>query len=132
MNPRDLIAVVLALLTTGAMVYSVLSVIAAARFLAVPRPSVPAKREPISVLKPLAGVDDGLEQNLGSFFQQAYPDFELIFAVREPSDPCIPVVERLRAEFSAIPSTLIITGEPPYPHAKVYSLSKMMERARHD
>lgn len=112
--------------------YSLLSVIAAARFLAVPKPAVSDKREPISVLKPLAGLDDGLEENLRSFFGQTYPDFELIFAVREPSDPCIPLVERLRSEFSAIPSRLIVTGEPPYPHAKVYSLSKMMEQARHD
>src|SRR5262249_24304885 len=117
---------------TGAVVYSVLSVITAVRFLVVAKPAVSAKREPISILKPLAGLDDGLEENLRSFFAQGYSDFELIFAVREPSDRCIPLVERLRGEFNAIPSALIITGEPPYPRAKVYSLSRMMEQARHD
>ena len=42
---------------------------------------------PISVLKPLAGVDEGLEDNLRSFFEQEYPDFEILFAVRSRSRP---------------------------------------------
>ena len=55
---------------------------------------------PISVLKPLAGVDDGLEENLRTFFEQQYPRFEILFAVRSPKDPAIAVVERLRARVS--------------------------------
>jgi ceramide glucosyltransferase len=83
-------------------------------------------------LKPLAGLDEGLEANLRTFFTQDYPNFEILFAVRSEEDPAVAVVSRLRAEFSRVPSQLIITGEPPYPNAKVYSLDKMMAAARND
>jgi len=126
-----ILAAALALLLAGSLAYSVLSVIAALRFLAVQR-SIEANGEPVSVLKPLAGLDEGLEQNLRSFFEQDYPQFELIFAVREETDACVPLVRRLCAEYPGIPSRLLIVGEPPYLHAKVYSLSRMLAESRHD
>lgn len=84
----------------------------------------------ISVLKPLSGLDEGLEENLRSFFEQDYLDFELLFAVRHEWDPAVPIVDRLVAEFPAVKASLVLTGEPPYPHAKVFSLQCMMERSR--
>jgi ceramide glucosyltransferase len=122
---------VLPALVTGALVYCVLTVIAAVRYRAV-RPAELRSAAPISILKPLAGVDDGLEENLRTFFKQAYPEFEILFAVRHAADPAAAVVEALRAQYPAIPSTLIVTGEPPYPNAKVYSLQRMLAAARYD
>jgi ceramide glucosyltransferase len=122
----------LALLLAGSLGYAVLSVIAAIRYLAAARPPAPAAPEPISVLKPLAGLDEGLEQNLRTFFTQDYPQFEIVFAVREASDPCVPLVRRLAEEYPQVPSQLLVVGEPPYPHAKVYSLARMLAEARHD
>jgi ceramide glucosyltransferase len=86
----------------------------------------------ISILKPLAGLDDGLEENLRSFFEQDYQQFELLFAVRHESDPAVPLVRRLMAEYPAVQAELILTGEPPYPHAKVYSLQCMLDASRYD
>lgn len=126
-----MIAIVLAALVAGSLVYCVLTVLAALRYRSV-IPTTAVERPPISILKPLAGVDDGLEDNLRSFFEQQYPYFEILFAVRSASDPAIEVVERLRARYPAIPSRLIITGEPPYPNAKVYSLDLMLAAASHD
>ena len=126
-----LAAAVLSALVAGSLVYCVLTVIAARRYRAVRPPalrSVPG----ISVLKPLAGLDDGLAGNLRSFFEQDYPDFELLFAVRHAGDPAAAVVEQLRAAYPRVPSRLIVTGEPPYPNAKVYSLDRMLAAARHD
>jgi len=111
------------------MVYCVLTVVAAARYRAV-RPGEPADWPPISVLKPLAGADEGLEENLRSFFEQRYPAFEMLFAVREAGDPAVAVVERLRARYPAAPARLIVTGEPPYANAKVFSLDRMLAASR--
>jgi ceramide glucosyltransferase len=118
-------------LVTGSLVYCVLTIIAAIRYRAVRPPELRAPM-PISVLKPLAGVDDGLEENLRSFFEQDYGEFEILFAVRKPDDAAIAVAERLRARYPAVPSRLIVTGEPPYANAKVYSLDLMLGAARHD
>jgi ceramide glucosyltransferase len=125
------LALVLPALVLGSLVFCVLTIIAAARYRAVRPPQLREPR-PISILKPLAGVDDGLESNLRTFFEQDYPAFELLFAVRKPEDPAIQVTERLRAQYPAVPSHLLITGEPPYPNAKVFSLDRMLAAARHD
>ena len=118
-------------LVAGSLVYCVLTVIAALRYLAV-RPAKPAALPPVSILKPLSGVDDGLEDNLRTFFEQRYPQFEILFAVRSAEDHAIAVVERLRTRFPAVPSRLIVTGEPPYPNAKVFSLDRMLAAAAHE
>lgn len=126
-----MMAWVFALLVTGAWAYCLLQVVAARRYRAV-RPPPLIKPEPVSILKPLHGVDEGLEENLRSFFTQDYLDFEILCAARSADDACWAVVERLRAEFPGIAVRAFITGEPPYPNAKVWSLDQMMRAAAHD
>jgi ceramide glucosyltransferase len=148
--------IVIGALVAGSWVYCVLGVVAAlaqrrneefhgaSRHLLPPGspgpPQTAAEIEPnaraacpgISVLKPLSGIENGLEENLRTFFEQQYPDFELLFAVRESSDPAVDLVERLQAEYPLVASRLIVTGEPPYANAKVFSLSRMTPVAAHD
>jgi ceramide glucosyltransferase len=118
-------------LVVGSTVFSLLSIFAALRFLAARRPT-PSAMEPISILKPLAGLDPGLESNLRTCFEQDYPAFEILFAVREADDPSVAVVERLREEYPHVRTRLLITGEPPYANAKVFSLDRMMAAASND
>jgi ceramide glucosyltransferase len=114
----------------GSLVYCILMVVAARSYLAQPRRSDGAG--PISVLKPLSGADEGLEANLRSFFEQQYSEFELLCAVRHKSDPAVAIVESLQHEFPHVACRLIVTGEPPYANAKVFSLSRMLAAARYD
>jgi len=127
----SLITVIPLALLAGAVVYSLLAVVAAYRYLAVARPAATSS-EPISILKPLAGADLDLESNLRTFFEQDYPAFELLFAVREAGDPAVSVVEKLRREYAHIPAQLLVTGEPPYPNAKAFSLGRMLQAAAND
>ena len=124
-------AILLLALLVGSWVYLVLIVVAARRWMSV-TPSPAASSEGVSILKPLAGLDEGLEANLRTFFTQDYPKFEILFAVRTQEDPAVEVVSRLQAEFPHVPSQLIFTGEPPYANAKVYSLDKMMAASSSD
>ena len=128
---RTALAVALLLVLAGAIVYSFLSILAALRYLGV-RPSTPQSSEPISILKPLSGLDLDLESNLRTFFEQDYPAFEILFAVRDATDPAAEVVAQLQKQYPRVPSRLILTGEPPYANAKVYSLTHMLAAASHD
>ena len=60
---------------------------------------LPDHTPPVTICKPLKGVDEGLEENLRSFFRLDYPTFQLLFCVAEADDPAIAVVNRLLAEF---------------------------------
>jgi len=114
-----------------AWVYSLLAIMAALRYATV-RPPALHSPSPMSVLKPLAGHQEELEDNLRTFFEQDYPAFELVFAVRTVHDPAVTVVERLKLEYPHIPTRLIVTGEPTYANAKVYSLERMLSEAAND
>jgi ceramide glucosyltransferase len=125
------VTIVLLALLAGALAYSLLVIVAAFRYLSV-RPPEFIFSESISILKPLSGLDLDLESNLRTFFEQDYPSFEILFAVRHVNDPAAAVVEKLRREYSQVSSQLLITGEPPYPNAKVFSLDRMMAAAAND
>jgi ceramide glucosyltransferase len=126
-----MLTAVMLLLVAGSVIYSLLSIVAALRYRAVRAPALQTT-EPISILKPLAGLDLDLESNLRTFFEQDYPSFEILFAVRNATDAAVPVVEKLQREFPRVPARLIVTGEPPYANAKVYSLDKMLHSAAND
>ncbi len=120
------------LVLLGCWAYCVLAIAAAVRHSRKRRPQSSRRHTAISVLKPLAGLDEGLEENLRSYFEQDYKHFELLFAVRHGLDPAASVVQRLMLEYPDVRSKLIVTGEPPYAHAKVFSLKCMFDQARHD
>ena len=122
---------VLAALLAGSLVYCVLVIIASRRYLQVVTP-VAAVCPPISVLKPLCGHDEGLEENLRSFFSQDYPLYEVLFAVHRMDDPAVAVAERIRQEFPAVESRLLVTGDSPVPNAKAHNLKRLMREARYE
>ena len=64
-------------------------------------------------MKPLKGIDEGLEENLRSFFQLDYPVFQLIFGVADADDPAIEVVQKLLREFPDRDAQLVV-GNPAF------------------
>jgi len=131
LHPGKVVAGIFLAILVGSLVFCILQVVAAIRYLGI-RPPRLERAEPISILKPLAGLDLDLESNLRTFFEQNYPEFEILFAVRNVRDPAVRVVSQLQQEYPKIPSRLVITGEPPYPNAKVFSLEKMLAAAAND
>jgi ceramide glucosyltransferase len=126
------IAAILSVLLTGSLVVCVLVMLAVRSYLRVVPPA-PEARPPISILKPLCGDEDGLEENLRSFFAQDYPEFEIIFGVHLPDDPAAAVASRTIAEYAGrVSARLVVVGESPIPNAKAYSLNRLVREARHD
>lgn len=88
-------------------------------------------RPPISVLKPLKGVDPGLYDNLATFFRQRYGQFQLVFGVADGDDPAVAVVHRLRREFPHVDAVLVVDGRQHGTNRKVSNLINMLAHAKH-
>lgn len=126
------ISAILSVLLAGSLVYCVLVMLATRKYLLAKLPPA-GNAPPISVLKPLCGHDEGLEENLRSFFEQEYPCFEVLLAVHRESDPAVELAEKVMQEYAGrVSSRLIVTGESPIPNAKSYSLNRLVREAKYD
>lgn len=96
------------------------------------RRSAPQQLPPVSVLKPVHGLDAQLKENLESFFRQDYPVYEIIFAADEAGDPALDVVREVAARYPQIPCHTLINGLPPWPNPPAWSFHCMTEIARYD
>ncbi len=85
------------LILIGCWVYCILAIVGTLRYLRKHPAASASAPMPISILKPLSGLDEGLEENLRSFFEQDYIGFEILFGVRQNRDPAVPVVRALMA-----------------------------------
>jgi ceramide glucosyltransferase len=83
----------------------------------------------VSLLKPLCGLEPQLEDNLESFFQQDYPEFEIIFGTRHAHDPALALVREIQRRYTNVRTKIVVSGEPDRPNAKVCSLEKMYAAA---
>lgn len=87
---------------------------------------------PVTIFKPLKGVDEHLEENLTRFFELGYPKYELLFGVADADDPAIEIVRNLQARYPNIASRLIIDSHRTGHNPKVNNLCNMASFARHD
>ena len=87
---------------------------------------------PITIFKPLKGLDEELEANLRSFFQLDYPRHQLLFGVADKNDPAVVVVNRLIDEFPDRDARLIIGGPTLGYNPKVGNLIAMDRFRKHD
>jgi ceramide glucosyltransferase len=96
------------------------------------RQFLPAPAPPVSVMKPICGLDPDLEANLDTFFRQDYPSYELIFGVQGDTDPAIEVVRALQARHPHVRSRLVIHNSRRGMNPKVRNLRAMLPAIRHD
>ncbi len=96
---------------------------------------VPADFLPaVSMLKPLHGTEPGMERNLETFFEQDYPDFELLFCARFEDDAGLQLARKVGQRFPHVTAEYVTCGEPrpKFHNAKVFSLAKLDSVARND
>ena len=114
-------------------IYLAMSLVATARHMrrtraaqaaasATPAASLPL----VTIFKPVHGMEEQLAANLESFFQQDYPDYEVIFGARDADNPAVKIAEEIRARYPQVPSRVVLCGPPAWPNAKVFSLDKMI------
>lgn len=135
---RVLLEVVAAIGTAGSLFFYFLSGLGVASFLRdsrkqLNRAASPADRlAPVSILKPLKGVDPEIWESFCSHCEQDYPQFQLIFGVSDPADPAIEVVHKLQAKYPNVPIELVVCDRVLGTNVKVSNLAQILSTARYD
>ncbi len=122
-------------LVAASMVYCLLVLAAAWSFRLYARGyrGLPEFAPGVSILKPVKGFDDGMYESFRSHALQEYAgEYELIFGAGSEDDPAVEAVERLIAEFPALPIRLVICPERLGTNGKVSNLIQMQREARHE
>ncbi len=120
----------LLLLSLGAMAYALLCLYAAYDL---PRPSSGSGfTPPITVLKPVRGVDEEAYENFGSFCRQDYPHYQIVFGVLDPNDSVMPVIEQLIDAFAAPRIQLVVNPKQLGANLKVSNLHNMLSVTEHE
>src|SRR2546422_10399708 len=81
---------------------------------------------PVSILKPLCGLDPHGYESLRSHCIQDYPDYEIIFGVAAPDDPAVAAVERLITEFPELSMRLVVCSNVFGMNFKISNLLQML------
>lgn len=119
-------------LAVAATIYYLCCMVAAWRFFSTPSPGPPKDWPPLSILIPLCGVDFRAYENYRSFCHLDYPEFEIIFGVRDPRDSSVGVVDKLMTDFPELPIRLVIGSDTVGENPKVNNLHNMLRAARHE
>jgi ceramide glucosyltransferase len=87
---------------------------------------------PVTIFKPVHGMEERLEENLESFFEQDYPEYEIIVGARSNDDQGIQLAQTIQERHPGVRSRIVISGPPAWPNAKVFALDKMIRLSRND
>jgi ceramide glucosyltransferase len=96
------------------------------------RSPVPGFTPPVSILKPVKGVDERAYDCFASFCKQDYPDYEIVFGLRDADDPAIELIERLKSEFPERRIKLVINPLMIGTSGKVSNLHNMLPETSHE
>lgn len=133
MSPLHIVAIVFAVLAVCGLGYIALSLVSARNFLRTRSGTVTGFTPPISILKPLKGMDPDMYESFRSHCLQDYPaSYEIIFGVNKATDEAVGAVERLRREFPHRDIQLIVCPEVNGTNRKVNNLAQLLPHAKYD
>jgi ceramide glucosyltransferase len=124
-----IVATVLAICGMGFYVLCLWSVGSFRRHSRKPQPQF---APPVSILKPLRGVDPQMYESFRSHCVQDYPEYEIIFGVNDADDPAVGAVHQLMREFPSCKIRLMICPQVLGTNRKTSNIVQMLQLAGHD
>jgi len=119
----------------GGSVYAILCLFAFLRFRKQPVPSTSSpfsEWPPVTILKPLCGLEKNQRMNLHSACQQDYPEYQVIFSVQDPDDPVMPLLKEIQQEFGPEKVSVVVENCQAGPNGKINNLLGALPHARYD
>jgi ceramide glucosyltransferase len=92
----------------------------------------PAHAPAVSLVRPVCGIENYVEETLASAFDLDYPCYEIVFCVASAQDPVVPTVRRLMAAHPGVPARLLVGNEKISHNPKLDNLYKGWRAAAHD
>src|ERR1700676_5285530 len=129
-DARDVAAAVALSATLASIAYTVLAISRLRAFARRPK-AQSVQRPPITILKPVRGVEPGLAENLRSFCTQDYPDFDVVFGVLDPEDPALAIIRGVAAEHPDRTTVVVGDGVAKHRNPKIATLAPMLPHAEH-
>jgi ceramide glucosyltransferase len=120
----------LLLLAVAPFAYYLLAIVAAGNFFG--RRSASDFSPPVSILKPIRGLDREAYENYASFCRQDYPEFEILFCVTDDQEAAIPIIRKLIADFPGRSIRLLVGSDPLGASDKVNKVCRMVREARNE
>ncbi len=128
LNPTALAGLALGV---ASIAYLLLAIRGVGRFQGPRRSHAQEFSPPVTILKPLCGLEAGLYECLRSFCEQSYPHYQIVFGVSDPVDPALVIVDRLVREFPGRDIAVVTERARHGPNPKVSNLVNMMAAAKH-
>ncbi len=120
------------LLALGPFGYYLLAILAALRFFRNRPAETDNYTPPVSILKPVKGLDREAYENYASFCNQDYPEFEILFNVPDEYDPVIPIIERVIHDFPDRKIRLLVGAVRLGTSNKVNKMVRLVQEAQYD
>lgn len=123
----------LILLVTASAIYHLICIYSAAKFFSSQKKlENTAFTPPVTILKPVRGLDERAYDCWVSCCKQDYPSYEIIFGVRDKTDSAISLIKQLQKEFPQLQIKLVISDQAIGINAKVSNLNNMLECAENE
>jgi ceramide glucosyltransferase len=134
MQVVSLLELVLASATAAGSVIWLGAIYAALRFDTHTPPRAPGAQErpPVTLLKPVCGLEKHLARNLRTACLQNYPEYQVVYSVQRPDDPALPLLSELQREFGPARVTVVVSEVRLGMNGKINNLAGALPQARYD